>query len=38
VPPKYFILLEWRGDGIESIRDFLFARYAIDGAETHLLS
>jgi RNA polymerase sigma-70 factor (ECF subfamily) len=36
-PPKYFILLEWRGDGIASIRDFLFARYAMDGAELMML-
>jgi RNA polymerase sigma-70 factor, ECF subfamily len=31
--PKYFIVLEWRGDAVASIRDFLFARYAIEGAE-----
>jgi RNA polymerase sigma-70 factor (ECF subfamily) len=30
---KYFIILEWQGDAVVSIRDFLFARYAIEGAE-----
>jgi RNA polymerase sigma-70 factor, ECF subfamily len=32
-PPAYFILLEWLGDEIATIRDFYFARYALDGAE-----
>jgi len=32
-PPAYFILLEWRNERIASIRDFLFARYAVEGAE-----
>jgi RNA polymerase sigma-70 factor, ECF subfamily len=31
--PVYFILLAWDGDKIAGIRDFRFARYAIDGAE-----
>ena len=31
--PAYFILLDWRDDGVAGIRDFRFARYAIDGAE-----
>jgi RNA polymerase sigma-70 factor, ECF subfamily len=35
--PKYFVLLEWRGDALVGIRDFLFARYAIDGAEVMVL-
>jgi RNA polymerase sigma-70 factor, ECF subfamily len=32
-PPSYFILLSWRDDKIVSIRDFLYASYAMDGAE-----
>jgi RNA polymerase sigma-70 factor (ECF subfamily) len=32
-PPKYFILLGWRGDKLATIRDFRHASYAIDGAE-----
>ncbi len=31
--PVYFILLNWHDDGVAGIRDFRFARYAIDGAE-----
>jgi RNA polymerase sigma-70 factor, ECF subfamily len=31
--PAYFILLEWAGDRLVNIRDFRFARYAIEGAE-----
>jgi len=30
---KYFILLTWSDDGLVGIRDFLFASYAMDGAE-----
>lgn len=30
---KYFILLTWADDGLVAIRDFLFASYAMDGAE-----
>jgi RNA polymerase sigma-70 factor, ECF subfamily len=30
---KYFILLAWQGEAVAGIRDFLFARYAIEGAE-----
>jgi RNA polymerase sigma-70 factor, ECF subfamily len=30
---KYFILLAWVGEEVIGIRDFAFARYAIDGAE-----
>jgi len=30
--PSYFILLEWAGDRLVNIRDFRFARYAIDSA------
>jgi RNA polymerase sigma-70 factor, ECF subfamily len=31
--PSYFVLLEWAGDRLVSIRDFRFARYATEGAE-----
>src|SRR5215467_12504133 len=31
--PTYFILLSWGGDGLIGIRDFRYARYAIEGAE-----
>jgi RNA polymerase sigma-70 factor (ECF subfamily) len=30
---KYFVLLSWAGEQIIGIRDFVFARYAMDGAE-----
>lgn len=30
---RYFILLEWAGERLTNIRDFYFARYAVDGAE-----
>lgn len=30
---KYFVLLDWSGDRIVGIRDFVFARYAIEAAE-----
>jgi len=32
-PPSYFILLEWLDGGVTTIRDFRFARYALEGAE-----
>jgi RNA polymerase sigma-70 factor, ECF subfamily len=32
-PPIYFVLLEWVDHGIINIRDFRYARYAIEGAE-----
>jgi RNA polymerase sigma-70 factor (ECF subfamily) len=32
-PPTYFVLIEWRGDRLLTIRDFLYASYVIDGAE-----
>ena len=35
--PTYFVLLEWAGDGLVNIRDFRFARYAIEGAELLVL-
>ena len=31
--PAFFILLEWADGAVVSIRDFLFARYVMDGAE-----
>jgi len=31
--PTYFILLSWGVDGLIGIRDFRYARYAIEGAE-----
>jgi RNA polymerase sigma-70 factor (ECF subfamily) len=31
--PTYFILLDWRDDSVARIRDFHFARYAMDCAE-----
>jgi RNA polymerase sigma-70 factor (ECF subfamily) len=30
---KYFILLDWAGEQVVGIRDFVFARYAMEGAE-----
>ncbi|WP_394830599.1 RNA polymerase sigma factor [Pendulispora rubella] len=35
--PLYFVLLEWEGDKVVGIRDFRYARYAMDGANVHLL-
>jgi RNA polymerase sigma-70 factor (ECF subfamily) len=35
---KYFILLDWDGHRqVIAIRDFVFARYAMEGAEIMLL-
>jgi RNA polymerase sigma-70 factor (ECF subfamily) len=31
--PKYFMLLQWSGDKVATIRDFRHASYVIDGAE-----
>jgi RNA polymerase sigma-70 factor, ECF subfamily len=31
--PTHFVLLEWTGNQIAAIRDFRYARYAIEGAE-----
>ena len=33
VRPRYFVLIEWTGDAVLKIRDFRYARYAVDGAE-----
>jgi RNA polymerase sigma-70 factor (ECF subfamily) len=30
--PDYFVVLSWSGDRVATIRDFLFARYAMDDA------
>ena len=35
--PKYFVLLAWAGDEIIGIRDFVYARYAMEGAELALM-
>jgi RNA polymerase sigma-70 factor, ECF subfamily len=34
---KYFVLLDWAGEKVVGIRDFVFARYAMDGAELALM-
>jgi RNA polymerase sigma-70 factor (ECF subfamily) len=34
---KYFVLLDWEGERIVAIRDFVFARYAMEGAELRVL-
>ncbi|HEX7914754.1 MAG TPA: RNA polymerase sigma factor, partial [Rudaea sp.] len=31
--PIYFVLLNWDGDRLVGIRDFRYARYAVEGAE-----
>jgi RNA polymerase sigma-70 factor (ECF subfamily) len=36
-PPKYFILLQWAGNVVATIRDFRHAPYAIAGAEILVL-
>jgi RNA polymerase sigma-70 factor (ECF subfamily) len=36
--PAYFVALAFDGDRIVAIRDFLFARYAMDGAEIRALA
>jgi RNA polymerase sigma-70 factor, ECF subfamily len=35
--PMYFVLLEWGSNGLVNIRDFRYARYAIEGAELLVL-
>ena len=32
-PPEYFMLLDWAGDKVATIRDFRYATYIIEGAE-----
>jgi RNA polymerase sigma-70 factor, ECF subfamily len=34
---RYFVLLAWAGERIIGIRDFVFARYAMDGAEIAMM-
>ena len=36
--PLYFVLLGWRGDKLLAIRDFRYARYAMEGAEFAILA
>lgn len=36
-PPAFFILLEWKDGAVTSIRDFLFARYVMDGADVRAI-
>ena len=36
-PPVYFVLLHWADGGLANIRDFRYARYAMDGAEIVVL-
>jgi RNA polymerase sigma-70 factor, ECF subfamily len=33
----YFVVLGWTGEKLAAIRDFRYARYAIDGAELRRL-
>ncbi len=35
--PMYFVMLEWVRDKVVSIRDFRYARYALEGAEILVL-
>lgn len=35
--PIYFVVLEWAGDRVAAIRDFRYARYALEGAEIMML-
>jgi RNA polymerase sigma-70 factor (ECF subfamily) len=35
--PLYFIVLQWLGDRVGAIRDFRYARYALEGAEIVVL-
>jgi RNA polymerase sigma-70 factor (ECF subfamily) len=36
-PPRYFVLVEWADEKLVRIRDFRYARYAIEGAELAVL-
>jgi RNA polymerase sigma-70 factor (ECF subfamily) len=31
--PDYFVVLDWSGERVSTIRDFLFARYVVADAE-----
>ena len=35
--PIYFVVLEWAGERVSAIRDFRYARYALEGAEILVL-
>jgi RNA polymerase sigma-70 factor (ECF subfamily) len=35
--PAYFVALEFAGDRVVGIRDFLYARYAMDGVEIRVM-
>ena len=35
--PAYFVALDFAEKAVVGIRDFLFARYALDGADLRLL-
>jgi RNA polymerase sigma-70 factor (ECF subfamily) len=35
--PLYFVTIEWAGDRVASIRDFRYARYALEAAEIFIL-
>jgi RNA polymerase sigma-70 factor, ECF subfamily len=37
-PPAYVLVLDWSNDSVVRIRDFRFARYAMEGAELLALS
>jgi RNA polymerase sigma-70 factor, ECF subfamily len=36
--PAYFVTVDFDGDRVVSIHDFLFARYATEGAEILVIS
>jgi RNA polymerase sigma-70 factor (ECF subfamily) len=36
--PSYFVLLDWAEGRVATIRDFRYARYAIEGAEVVTLA
>jgi RNA polymerase sigma-70 factor (ECF subfamily) len=36
--PAYFVAIEFNGDRVVAIRDFLFARYAMEGIEIHAIA
>lgn len=37
-PPTYFVLIEWQGDRLITIRDFLYAPYVMEKAEVQRLA
>ncbi len=36
--PAYFVIVAFEGDRVAAIRDFLFARYAMEGVEMRTLA